>query len=108
MTENHQYEACLIPVDVYKASSDAVKDNYEELQKKAIQPMAVADLTGWYFEPKTGFIGSTEPSSYNRIVSSKGLVIKVKLKTGSELVCYLINNYDTLGTLNWKNQNTCP
>lgn len=100
MGENHVYSALLIPVDAYKVSPH--KGTYELLKEDAIRPTDIADLLGSYIEPASGYIGTTESINYNNRYSSKGIVVKVRLKTGEEVLCYVLNNYDTAGTMYWK------
>lgn len=102
MPENHVYGALLVPIDAYKASP--YKDNYLLIKQDALRPEDIADLLGWYLEPSTGYIATTEPVRYNDRLSSKGTVVKVRLKTGEDILCYVLNNYDTGGTMYWKDE----
>lgn len=110
--ENHVFNAFLIPVSEYQTSPVQLSlhytlPEYTALKKKAIKPADIDDLTGWYFEPTSGYIATTQPLAYHNTLSSRGLVVKVKVTGGLEIPCYLFNNYDLAGTLNWKDATVC-
>ncbi len=70
-----------------------------------IKVAAIEKILAVYMEEKGGFISTTEAASYNSRNSSKGIVVKVKLKRGGTELCYLVNNYDDAGTIYWKEPN---
>jgi hypothetical protein len=103
--ENHVFEAKLIKQSDYKAFASLPKDYNTMAAVPAIAVTDIAQITGVYIEEKGGFISNTEAANYDDILSSKGIVVKVKLKSGATILCYLINNYDKAGTINWKEKN---
>jgi hypothetical protein len=104
-TENHVFAAKLIKQSDYKAFTSFPKDYNTMAAVPSIAPADIAQITGVYVEEKGGYISTTEAANYDNVLSSKGIVVKVKLKTGATVLCYVINNYDTGGTINWKEKN---
>jgi hypothetical protein len=104
-TENHVFAAKLIKQSDYKAFTSLPKDYNTMAAVAVIAPADIAQITGVYVEEKGGYISTTETANYDDVLSSKGIVVKVKLKTGATVLCYVINNYDTGGTINWKEKN---
>jgi hypothetical protein len=99
ITENHVFGAKLIKQSDYKAFAGSPKDY------NTIAPADIQQIISVYLEEKGGYISATELALYNNISSSKGIVVKVKLKSGATVLCYIINNYDTGGTIYWKEAN---
>ncbi len=100
--ENHVFGAKLIKQSDYMAFSGSPK-NYTTMA--GVAAVAVADIqqiTAVYMEERGGYISTNESADYNNMLSSKGIVVKVKLRTGPVIQCYLINNYDGAGTIIWK------
>jgi hypothetical protein len=108
LTENHVFEAKLIKQSDYKAFTGLVKD-WNTMAAVASVPVSdIKQITAVYMEENGGYISNTEAANYNDVLSSKGIVVKATLKNGSNIICYLINNYDKGGTINWKENNpTC-
>ena len=104
--ENHVFEAILVSQTTYKNSTN--KEFGYLKDRDAIPLTSVDSIVGWYMESKNGYIATTEPSDYNSILSSKGIVVKVKMGNGDHILCYLLNNYDKAGTVIWKDLNNCP
>jgi hypothetical protein len=71
----------------------------------SIAPADIEQIVSVYMEEEGGYISTTETALYKNIMSSKGIVVKVKLKSGATILCYIINNYDTGGTIYWKEAN---
>lgn len=105
--ENHGYEAYLIPVDKYKAASATIKQDWTQLKLLGIPPVTMQSIVSWYYEPKTGYVATTDPEVYNSSVSSGGLIVKVKLKSGAEVLTYLRSNNEK-DAITWKKANRCP
>lgn len=105
ITENHVFAAKLIKQSDYKAFTGAVKDYTTMAAVPAIEVADIKQIVSVYIEEKGGYISTTEAALYNNIMSSKGIVVKVKLKSGATVLCYIINNYDTGGTIYWKEAN---
>lgn len=105
ITENHVFAAKLIRQSDYKAFSGAAKDYPSMAAVPYIKVSAIEKIVAVYMEEKGGYISTTETANYNSRLSSKGIVVKIKLKRGGTELCYLINNYDNAGTLYWKEAN---
>jgi hypothetical protein len=103
-TENHVFGAKLIKQSDYKAFTGPVKD-YNTMA--AVPSLAISDIQilAVYMEESGGYISTTEAGLYNNIYSSKGIVVSVKQRSGPNELCYIINNYDGAGTINWKERN---
>lgn len=105
-TENHVFGAKLIKQSDYKAFAGSPKDYNSMAAVPSIAPSDIQQIVSVYLEEQGGYISTTESALYNSILSSKGIVVKVKLKSGNTTVlCYIINNYDTGGTIYWKENN---
>ena len=101
-TENHVFAARLIPVGVYQAfKGEKGYVGLEGVGQVFIQD--ISTILDVYLEGDRGYIATTEPANYNDPFSSKGIVVvaQLKQKTAPESF-YIINNYDTGGTLDWK------
>lgn len=105
ITENHVFAAKLIRQSDYQAFSGASKDYNTMVSVPAVKVSAIEKIVAVYMEEKGGYISKTEAALYNSRLSSKGIVVRVKLKRGGTELCYLINNYDNAGTLYWKEPN---
>jgi hypothetical protein len=105
ITENHVFAAKLIKQTDYKAFSGSKKDWNTMASVPAIPVSDIQQITGVYLEERGGHISTTEAADYNNPLSSKGIVVNVKLKTGKSVPCYVINNYDGAGTVYWKESN---
>ena len=101
-TENHVFEAFLIPISAYKSLTGASAKSYSDLKKSALPRNYLKNIQSVSVEPRTGYIAATEPALYNNNFSSKGIVVHIKLSATKFEDCYLINNYDTAGTVIWK------
>jgi hypothetical protein len=104
-TENHVFGAKLIKQSDYKAFAGAVKDYTTMAAVPSIAPADIEQIVSVYMEEEGGYISTTETALYKNIMSSKGIAVRVKLKSGTSVLCYLINNYDTAGTIYWKEKN---
>ncbi len=105
VTENHVFAAKLIKQTDYKAFSGSPKNYTTMASVPAVSVADIQQITAVYLEEKGGYISTSEAADYNNVLSSKGIVVNVKLKTGKTALCYIINNYDTGGTINWKEKN---
>jgi hypothetical protein len=105
ITENHVFGAKLIRQADYKAFATTPKDYVTMVGVAGIKIGDIETIISVYLEDANGYIRATEQANYDNVYSSKGIVVKVKMKTGTIETCYLINNYDTAGTLNWKEGN---
>jgi hypothetical protein len=103
-TENHVFGAKLVKQSDYRAFLGPVKDYNTML---AVPSLAVSEIQilAVYMEESGGYISTTEPNLYNNIYSSKGIVVSIKQRSGPNELCYIINNYDAAGTINWKERN---
>ena len=104
-TENHVFAAKLIKQSDYRVFSGPVKDYTTLASLPAVFPETIQQITAVYMEEQGGYISTSEAANYNSNVSSKGIVVVVKLKTGATISCYIINNYDGAGTILWKEKN---
>jgi hypothetical protein len=104
-TDNHVFASKLIKQSDYKAFTGSPKDYTTMAAVPSIAPADIQQIISVYLEEKGGYISTTELALYNNLLSSKGIVVKVKLKSGAIVLCYLINNYDTAGTIYWKEAN---
>lgn len=102
--ENHVFAAKLIKQTDYKAFPGP-KDYNGMASVPAIPVSDIQQIKAVYLEDKGGYISTTETAAYDNVFSSKGIVVNVKLKNGKNVLCYVINNYDGAGTINWKESN---
>jgi hypothetical protein len=105
LIENHVFEAKLIKQSDYKAFAGSPKDYITMAAVASVAPADIQQIVSVYMEEQGDYISTSEAADYNNISSSKGIVVKVKLKTGAAILCYIINNYDGGGTINWKEKN---
>lgn len=99
-TVNHVYEAFLIKAKDYQNNFTS---GYSYLRDHfGIKSDELAQILGWYIEPNDGWAATHKSADYGSPNSSIGLVVGVKLNTGDTVKCYMINNYDEAGTMNWK------
>ncbi len=105
ITENHVFGAKLIRQADYKAFATTPKDYVTMVGVAGVKVGDIAEIISVYLEDANGYMRTTEQANYDNLYSSKGIVLKVKMKSGTIETCYLINNYDTAGTLNWKEAN---
>jgi hypothetical protein len=105
ITENHVFGAKLIKQSEYKAFAGSTKDYNSMSAVPSVNPVDIEQITSVHMEEQGGYISKTEQALYNNMLSSKGIVVKVKLKNAATILCYIINNYDTGGTINWKEKN---
>jgi hypothetical protein len=103
--ENHVFAAKLIKQSDYKAFAGSPKDYTTMAAVSSIAPSDIQQIVSVYMEEQGDYISTSEAANYNNISSSKGIVVKVKLKSGATVLCYIINNYDTAGTIYWKEKN---
>lgn len=103
-TENHVFGAKLIKQSDYKAFAGPVKD-YNTMA--AVPSLVISDIQilAVYMEENGGYISTTEAGPYSNLYSSKGIVVSVKQRSGPNVLCYIINNYDGAGTITWKENN---
>lgn len=100
--ENHVFAARLIRKADYMAFAGSPKNYAAMIGLPAILPGDVAEIVSVSIEENGGYISINEPADYNNVLSSKGIVVVVRMRDGSIHDCYLINNYDGAGTINWK------
>jgi hypothetical protein len=105
ITENHVFGAKLIKQSDYKAFAGSTKDYNSMSAVPSVNPVDIEQISSVHMEEQGGYISKTEQALYNNMLSSKGIVVKVKLKNAATILCYIINNYDTGGTINWKENN---
>ncbi len=103
--ENHVFAAKLIKQTDYKAFPGSPKDYTTMAAVASVAPSDIQQIVSVYMEEQGDYISTAEAADYNNIFSSKGIVVKVKLKSGPAALCYVINNYDGGGTINWKEKN---
>ncbi len=106
VTQNHSFQAIMVPVAAYQAFSDPIKRltiGYTALTSLAVKPEDIKAINDVYLECPTGYIKRTETQNYADVHSSKGIICDILLKNGQNISCYIINNYDGAGTLIWKN-----
>jgi hypothetical protein len=95
---NHVFAAKIVTIPNFVAAGA----NAEFLKTTGVPIADIASLDCVKIEETNGYAAATENVNYNNMYSSKGILVKVTLKTGVQQYCYLINNYDTSGTLKWK------
>jgi Secretion system C-terminal sorting domain len=104
-TQNHVFQSIMVPVGAYQAFADPQKRlaiGYPALTALAVKPEDIKSINDVYLECPTGYIKRTEGTNYADVHSSKGIICDILLKSGQNIQCYLINNYDGAGTLLWK------
>ncbi len=95
---NHIFAAKLVTIQNFVAAGA----NAEFLKITGVPIVDIASIDCLKIEEANGYAAATENANYVNQQSSKGILVKVTLKTGEQQLCYLINNYDTSGTLKWK------
>ncbi|MBC7872788.1 MAG: hypothetical protein H7Y01_02265 [Ferruginibacter sp.] len=103
--ENHVFAAKLIKQSDYRAFTGTPRNYPGMASVPAIPVSDIQQITAVYLEEKGGYISTNEAADYNNLLSSKGIVVNVKLKKGGNVLCYIINNYDGGGTIAWKEKN---
>ncbi len=83
--ENHVFGAKLIKQSDYKDYAGSPKDYNAMASVPAIAPADIEQIISCYVEKKGGYISTSEAANYDDVLSSKGIVIKVKLKTGASI-----------------------
>jgi hypothetical protein len=104
-TQNHVFQSIMVPVGAYQAFADPQKRlaiGYPALTALAVKPEEIKSINDVYLECPTGYIKRTEGQNYADVHSSKGIICDILLKNGQNIQCYIINNYDGVGTLLWK------
>ncbi len=104
-TENHVFGAKLIKQSDYRAFAGPVRNYNTMAAVPAMAPSDIKQIISVYLEEKGGYSDTNETADYNNLFSSKGIVVNVKLKSGTTVPCYIINNYDGAGTIYWKEKN---
>ncbi len=102
-TENHVFGALLIRQGDYRAFKGA--RTYAAMSPISVPISDIQEIVSAYMEETGGYASTSETSSYNIIQSSSGIVVKIRLRGGGIEYCYIINNYNGAGTLNWKENN---
>lgn len=103
-TQNHVYELRFLPVAAYnKFTGD--KTTWASL--KDLQTFKVSDIasiTNIKLDAPNSTLARKEKADYDDLFSSKGIrcTVKLKGKRGSLIECYIYNNYDKAGTMQWK------
>jgi hypothetical protein len=95
---NHVYAAKLVTIPNFVAAGV----NAAFLNVTALNIADIKSFDCIKLEEANGYAAATEAVTYNDVFSSKGIMIAVTLNTGVQQWCYIINNYDTAGTLKWK------
>jgi hypothetical protein len=95
---NHVFAAKLVTIPNFVAAGN----NAAFLNTTGVNIADVKSFDCIKLEEANGYAAASELANYNNVFSSKGILIAVTLKTGEQQWCYLINNYDTAGTLKWK------
>ncbi len=104
-TENHVFAAKLIRQSDYMAFAGSPK-NYTTMA--AVPALSISDIqqiVAVYIEETGGYISTSEAAEYSNMASSKGIIVKARLRGGATVLCYVINNYDGAGTITWKEKN---
>lgn len=105
ITENHVFAAKLIKQSDYRAFTGTPK-NYTTMAAVSAIPVAdIQQIVAVYVEENGSYISTSEAADYNNMASSKGIVVNLKLRSGTNVLCYIINNYDGAGTITWKEKN---
>jgi hypothetical protein len=102
-TENHVFGAMLIMQSDYMGYKGT--RTYLAMSSISVPISDIQEIVSVYMEDSGGYASTGETSPYNNIESSIGIVVKIRLRGGGTVLCYIINNYDGAGTLNWKERN---
>jgi hypothetical protein len=95
---NHLFAAKLIDIPSFVNAGQ----NADFAKISAINTNDIKSIDCMKMEEANGYAAATETANYNNTLSSKGILVLITLKTGVQQWCYLINNYDTAGTIIWK------
>ena len=103
-TQNHVFCFSFVKVVDYQALNLPVADRvFTKLVSKSILIDDIKEIKFKRIERPEEYIGTSENANYTNVNSSKGLVFQITLKSDNKKhECYLINNYDTAGTIVWK------
>jgi hypothetical protein len=72
VTQNHVFEAILVPVNVYQRATFA--KTFDNFKAQAIAPEKIAAINDISLECANGYIAASERDNYQDVYSSKGLV----------------------------------
>jgi hypothetical protein len=102
-TENHVFGAMLVRQSDYMAFKG--DRTYAAISPIGVPISDIQEIVSAYMEDSGGYASVGATSLYNNIESSSGIVVKIRLRGGGIVLCYIINNYDGAGTINWKERN---
>ncbi len=97
-SQNHVFAAKFVTIENF-ANAPSPK-NFLDLTGVPINDILSIDCIK--IEESNGYIAATDPISYSNSLSSKGILAYLTLKNKTQIICYVINNYDGAGTLTWK------
>jgi hypothetical protein len=101
--ENHVFGALLIKQTDYRSFTGT--RNYSSMASISVPIADIREILSAYVEESGGYAGVNENAAYNNLNSSSGILVNVMLRTGTRVVCHIINNYDGAGTIAWKENN---
>jgi hypothetical protein len=109
---NAVFAVQFVPKANYLAYRNAINDSTEmaDFQRAGGMPNALSidsieEIKEVFVEAIDGGIATSQMPNYQRLDSSKGIVVNIKLKGKPDIIpCYLINNYDSQ-TVIWKDAN---
>jgi hypothetical protein len=102
-TENHVYGALLIKQTDYRAFAGT--RDYATMASISLPIADIREIVAVYVEDSGGYASTNENAAYNNMNSSSGVIVNVILRTGIHVLCNIINNYDGVGTIIWKERN---
>jgi hypothetical protein len=101
--ENHVFGALLIKQSDYRAFAGT--RDYTNMASISLPVADIREIVSVYVEDSGGYASTNENAAYNNMNSSSGVIVNVILRTGTHVLCNIINNYDGAGTIIWKERN---
>jgi hypothetical protein len=97
-SQNHVWALKFVTIDNYVKT--ASPKNFLDFTGVPIADIKSIDCIK--IEEANGYVAATEPLLYESTHSSRGLLAYLTLTNGTQIICYIVNNYDNSGTLAWK------
>jgi hypothetical protein len=97
-SQNHVFAAKFVTIENF-AKAPSPK-NFLDLTGVPIKDILSIDCIK--IEESNGYIAATDPTSYLSALSSRGILAYLTLTNNTQIICYIVNNYDNAGTLTWK------
>ncbi len=95
---NHVYSAKFVTVANYTTEAK----HREHSSATGVVTANIQSIDCIKLEEDYGFVAASDNVAFKNILYSKGILALLSMKDGTQIWCYVLNNYDTAGTLKWK------